>query len=164
MQDKTQLYRYYNLNRELLYVGISLNAMQRLMQHRDSKSWFDEISFISIQQCDSRKEALKLEKQAIEQEKPIHNRQHNHALPHQRGQKQDDNLISTSIKAEIEFIERQRDKLQILYLAAEQSNLEWRNKFQSLLITNNALSKEIDNFQKSKNGRKYLKKKAKNGL
>lgn len=70
------LYRHYNDNGELLYIGISINAFSRYSQHKKRK-FHKEIALMKIQKCSSREEALRLEKKAIIREKPIHNVVHN---------------------------------------------------------------------------------------
>jgi len=77
---KTHMYRHFNKAGELLYVGISLSAVQRLSNHSNSK-WFDEISHITIEQFDTRAAALSAEKQAIIEESPKYNVQHRHEEP-----------------------------------------------------------------------------------
>ncbi len=70
---KTYLYRHFNADNELLYVGISLSALNRLGQHRDNSHWFDTISRVDIQKFDTKEEALSAETLAIREEKPRHN-------------------------------------------------------------------------------------------
>jgi len=73
MTDKTALYRHFDANGELLYVGISLSAIQRLSQHKTASPWFKEISRVEIEWHPTRKEALAVEKLAIVTENPKHN-------------------------------------------------------------------------------------------
>ena len=49
----TDVYLHYAADNTLLYVGISLSAVERLRQHRDS-AWFDEISRVEVYKCPSR--------------------------------------------------------------------------------------------------------------
>jgi hypothetical protein len=80
-----QMYRLFNADGELLYVGISYSAIARFAQHRADKSWIDEVARIDIKQHDcSRAEVFELERQAIEQEKPKYNRTHVGARPRWR--------------------------------------------------------------------------------
>jgi predicted GIY-YIG superfamily endonuclease len=76
------MYRLFNADGELLYVGISYSAIARFAQHRADKSWIDEVARIDIKQHNcSRAEVFELERQAIEQEKPKYNRTHVGARP-----------------------------------------------------------------------------------
>lgn len=68
------LYRHFDENQILLYVGVSLNPIVRLTQHRNKSKWFHAIRKIEIEVFKSRKEALKAETKAIEKEKPIYNK------------------------------------------------------------------------------------------
>src|SRR3990172_9525573 len=68
------LYRHYDRNGILLYVGVSLSTLNRLKQHEDNAHWFNDIVDIKIERCDSRQRALELERTAINKENPLHNR------------------------------------------------------------------------------------------
>lgn len=69
----TQLYRHYDGDGVLLYVGISLNTIGRLAQHKFESGWFNQIASITITTYQSRKEALDAEAEAIEREAPVFN-------------------------------------------------------------------------------------------
>jgi hypothetical protein len=72
--DPTSLYRHFAADGRLLYVGVSLHAVGRLCQHRDHSAWFTEIARVEIEQFPSRKAALDAEREAIQSEKPLHNK------------------------------------------------------------------------------------------
>lgn len=65
-----KLYRHYDKNGDLLYVGISLSAVYRLSQHRNSSHWYNDIAKVTIENCDNKVDALKAELMAIKNEKP----------------------------------------------------------------------------------------------
>jgi predicted GIY-YIG superfamily endonuclease len=69
----THLYRHFDNNGTLLYVGISLSTLNRLAQHREHAHWFTEIKRVEIERFQSRQEALSAERAAIQREKPLHN-------------------------------------------------------------------------------------------
>jgi predicted GIY-YIG superfamily endonuclease len=69
----TYLYRHFDKDGQLLYVGISLSAMTRISQHRESSPWFDLINNITLEKFASRKAALRAETDAIQIEKPLYN-------------------------------------------------------------------------------------------
>lgn len=71
--EPTQLYRHFDAQGRLLYVGISLSTVARLTQHRNSSDWYSQISRVEIQKFDTRSEAEGAEWEAIQKEKPIHN-------------------------------------------------------------------------------------------
>lgn len=72
----TSLYRYFNNAGELLYVGISINAIYRLGQHKENAEWFGFIDRIEIEKFENLKLALEAEKTAIQGEKPLYNIAH----------------------------------------------------------------------------------------
>lgn len=75
-QTPTHLYRHFGGNGELLYVGISLSAVNRLRDHMKCSGWAEEISRVEIQTFKTRAEALKAERDAIKAECPKHNKHH----------------------------------------------------------------------------------------
>jgi hypothetical protein len=74
---KTELYRHYNGEGVLLYIGISLDTIVRLRNHEHYSSWFSNIARITIERFPTRSEAEKAEQTAILTEKPLFNRMHN---------------------------------------------------------------------------------------
>lgn len=77
-EDKTttELYRHYDKDGTLLYVGISLSAVMRLGQHKAYSRWFAKIDTIKIERHTSRRAALAAEKRAIKSERPKYNKTH----------------------------------------------------------------------------------------
>jgi len=76
MNRPTQLYRHFDEDGTLLYIGISLNTMSRLSQHKVASPWFEKVASVTIDHFDSRAEALKAEREAIQNENPPHNIHH----------------------------------------------------------------------------------------
>ncbi len=72
---RTSLYRYYDADETLLYVGVSLNAIARLIAH-SRRGWFEKISTIKVEWFDTRALTEAAEIDAIRTEKPIHNSHH----------------------------------------------------------------------------------------
>ena len=70
----TQLYRHFDQTGTLLYVGVSLNVLQRLTQHRADAEWFDRITRIEVAHFANREDALAAEADAIASENPLFNR------------------------------------------------------------------------------------------
>jgi hypothetical protein len=70
---QTALYRHYDAEGRLLYVGISLSAVQRLAQHAD-KDWSADIRRVEIEMHPDRGTAEAAEKAAIKAENPVHNK------------------------------------------------------------------------------------------
>lgn len=69
-----QLYRHFDAEGRLLYVGISKNATERLRGHKHKSSWFKEIARVEIQHFPTREEARAAEALAIKSEKPLLNK------------------------------------------------------------------------------------------
>lgn len=75
--QKTALYRHYNSDSQLLYVGISLSAASRFIQHKQMSLWADDAVRMETEYFYNRKDALSAEKLAIKTEKPLNNIIHN---------------------------------------------------------------------------------------
>lgn len=74
MRDsRTALYRHYDEGFNLLYVGISLSAINRLAQHNDVSSWADKIRKVTVEYFPNRRDAEIAETKAIREEGPIYN-------------------------------------------------------------------------------------------
>lgn len=71
---ETELYRHFDEDGRLLYVGISLSTATRLCQHRLTAKWARQVTTITIERFPSREEALKAELRAIRTENPAHNK------------------------------------------------------------------------------------------
>jgi len=67
------LYRHFNSEGQLLYVGISNSALVRLGAHKANAHWFDSITNVTIEKCTDREDALAKEAKAIKTEHPRHN-------------------------------------------------------------------------------------------
>ena len=67
------LYRHFSEEGELLYVGVSLSPVHRLVGHRKGSHWFGLIRRVEIEEFATREEALKAETVAIISEQPLHN-------------------------------------------------------------------------------------------
>lgn len=68
------LYRHFDKDGNLLYVGISLSVIQRLSQHKNCSPWYHKIAKIEVETFDDRASALVAEKKAIIEEHPIYNK------------------------------------------------------------------------------------------
>lgn len=68
------LYRFFNSDRELLYVGITNNPFNRFTGHSKDKDWFSEIAYATFEHYSSRLEVDRAETAAIKAEKPKYNK------------------------------------------------------------------------------------------
>lgn len=69
----TDLYRYFDKDSVLLYVGISFHAVVRAYQHKNNAHWWDRVATMSRSVHPSRKAAERAECEAISTENPIYN-------------------------------------------------------------------------------------------
>lgn len=76
----TTLYRFFDADGRLLYVGITHRLNERLSAHKRQKPW-EHISKIALEHYESREEAMKAEAHAIKNEGPKWNVQGNGAAP-----------------------------------------------------------------------------------
>jgi hypothetical protein len=72
-----QLYRLFNADDKLLYVGISMSALNRIGQHKTEKVWWHEVAKITIETHHvERQQILDIERRTIVAEKPRYNIKH----------------------------------------------------------------------------------------
>jgi predicted GIY-YIG superfamily endonuclease len=75
MAEQT-LYRFFDSNKQLLYVGISINAYERAKQHRKEKYWWEEVATITLTRYEHRQDVEEAERWAIKNEQPLYNKIH----------------------------------------------------------------------------------------
>lgn len=68
------LYRFFNAQHELLYVGITNNPFNRFSGHSKDKDWFKEIAYSTFEHYPNRLAVDKAETLAIRAEKPKYNK------------------------------------------------------------------------------------------
>lgn len=68
-----QLYKHYDQSGDLLYIGISLSAINRLYQHKAKSHWYHNIARVEIVNFSSRGELVRAESRLIKSLKPRHN-------------------------------------------------------------------------------------------
>lgn len=72
--SETNLYRCFDSDERLLYVGISMSALSRLEQHKRESQWISLVAKITIESFPSRQKALEAEALAIVKERPFYNK------------------------------------------------------------------------------------------
>jgi hypothetical protein len=73
MTTRTALYRLFDADDVLLYIGIAFNTSRRWMQHKATKIWWPEVARKDVCWYDTRREAEAAEQVAIAEEKPKYN-------------------------------------------------------------------------------------------
>jgi predicted GIY-YIG superfamily endonuclease len=71
--SRQTLYRFFNAQNELLYVGITNNPFNRFSGHSSDKSWFSEISHATLEHYQNRAAVDRAETNAIKSENPKYN-------------------------------------------------------------------------------------------
>lgn len=75
MEDtRTDLYRHFDKEGRLLYVGISFRAIVRQAAHSNASPWWNDVATITVDRFPSRRSASAAEKRAVEEEKPLYNK------------------------------------------------------------------------------------------
>lgn len=70
---RTALYRFFDGEGLLLYVGITDNPKERFYQHSKTKHWWESVASQRIEWLDSRNDAEVAERTAIRGERPLWN-------------------------------------------------------------------------------------------
>lgn len=73
---RTALYRHYDAEGTLLYVGASLHPVYRQIQHHADAHWFNAVARIDVEWFDSKAAAMAAEAAAIATDRPAFNSQH----------------------------------------------------------------------------------------
>jgi hypothetical protein len=81
---EASLYRHYGDNDDLLYVGISGDAVDRQKDHLKSAEWRADIRKITIEPCETYKQAEQAERRAIRSENPRYNKVRYHVNNNKR--------------------------------------------------------------------------------
>jgi predicted GIY-YIG superfamily endonuclease len=72
MNERTALYRYYDSEGNLLYVGISVSAARRMEQHKQAKIWFKNLARVRVEHFSDRDSALQAEKKVNQGHSPYY--------------------------------------------------------------------------------------------
>lgn len=72
-QYRCGLYRFYDTNRVLLYVGISRNFPDRWNWHRCKTSWYSQARYVATSFYPERQDAFRAEAAAIRAQNPLFN-------------------------------------------------------------------------------------------
>lgn len=79
--SRQTLYRFFDATGELLYIGITMNPVQRWHAHRHEKQWWPDKGRIEWMHYPDRASVLIAEEAAIKAEKPRYNVVHNRTRP-----------------------------------------------------------------------------------
>lgn len=76
MTERTALYRLYDVDDQLLYIGISVNPTTRWSMHAGEKTWWPLVARKDLAWLDNRDDAERAEACAIIKERPRYNVTH----------------------------------------------------------------------------------------
>ena len=68
------LYRHFDADGCLLYVGTSMKPDKRTYQHSKNADWFSGVETVKIELVDSKRAAMAAESRVIREENPKYNR------------------------------------------------------------------------------------------
>lgn len=68
------VYRAFSKDNELLYIGVTQDLKNRIINHKSSKKWWIEVDRIDEESFDNKVSAMKAEVDAIRLEKPKYNK------------------------------------------------------------------------------------------
>jgi predicted GIY-YIG superfamily endonuclease len=74
--NKQTLYRHWDAEGNLLYVGVSSRISQRIKEHSKHSKWWLDVASITLEHFETREDVIAAEINAIEKEKPKHNIKH----------------------------------------------------------------------------------------
>jgi len=104
-QKPYALYRCFDKDKNLIYIGISASVLARLSQHSHQSHWFSELVYVKIEKFDSLCDAAYAEKNAIKNEHPqfniVYNRPQKIKIQSKRSKRR-----QTAIKHVEEFMRR----------------------------------------------------------
>lgn len=83
----TTLYRFFDADDRLLYVGITGRSVARWAEHSKSKPWWPQVVRTTVEHHADRAAALEAERAAIKVERPEHNIMHAVTLAPAKGRK-----------------------------------------------------------------------------
>lgn len=73
---KATLYRHFNHDGILLYIGQSISKVERALSHTKNKMWKHEVALVKME-LHPLEDIDQIEKEAIRNEKPLYNKVHN---------------------------------------------------------------------------------------
>ena len=79
--EPTAIYRFYDADDVLLYVGITNNIKRRWSEHAATKKWWPDVARRTAEWLDSREQADAAEEAAVQNENPLYNWQYAGRVP-----------------------------------------------------------------------------------
>lgn len=73
MSQATTLYRFYDVDGRVLYIGIAMGVHCRWARHAQEKRWWQEVASARLEHFPTREAATEAERAAIADEEPVYN-------------------------------------------------------------------------------------------
>jgi len=70
------VYRFLDADGRLLYAGITRSGQRRFRKHAEEKDWWPQVTRIDVEHYPTATEAVAREREIIQTEHPVFNRQH----------------------------------------------------------------------------------------
>ena len=118
MIERGYLYRFYDLDGVLLYVGITRDVSQRFAAHRRDAEWWAEVATFNVEVTAGRAEAEYGEAVAIVSEQPAHNRARP-SIDRARSRVSTSGVDVNRLVAAVEELRAERDALYMRAVVAE---------------------------------------------
>lgn len=123
---KTQtLYRFFDSEGRLLYVGISKFFEARLKQHYRNSSWFFDSSSVTLEHYETRAQVEEAETLAIKTESPLHNKA---GLPGYESPLNHFAKLKNWLYSSIEPDETHEDLIDLMKLRLEANHIDYKRK------------------------------------
>ncbi len=124
--ERGYVYRFYDVDGGLLYVGITRDMSQRFAAHRRDAKWWVDVASVTVEVTAGRAEAEYIEAVAILSERPAHNRSRP-SIDRARSLVESDGLDVRRLVAAVEALRMERDALHVRAVIAE-ATAEHRGK------------------------------------
>lgn len=103
---RTAVYRFFDVDDDLLYVGMTNNPERRFLEHVESKVWWYEVDHFEVEWFDNRFLAEDAEVVAIWQEQPRYNIDRRLPRPADPRGRAGETALRDSLVGYIEFVDR----------------------------------------------------------
>lgn len=119
------VYRFFDANERLLYVGITSDVGSRFSDHRRTAAWWPDVSSCAVETTTGRAEAEYAEAVAILSERPLHNG----VQPSVSGARErvlTNGVDLVRVVAEVEKLRREANEWHVRAVVAEAHNAAFR--------------------------------------
>lgn len=124
--ERGYVYRFFDVDGELLYVGITRDISQRFAAHRRDAEWWADIANVTVEVTAGRAEAEYAEAVAILSERPAHNRSQP-SVERARSRAESSRVDVRRLVAAVEELRTERDALYVRAVLAEATAAQMGN-------------------------------------